>query len=500
MSLYTKYRPRDWNSVVGQELIVKILQSSLESNSTGHAYIFTGARGTGKTTSARIFAKAINCTNLQNGNPCHECENCRAFDSGNMLDVIEIDAASQTSVENIRELIEEANFQPMLGNYKIYIIDEVHMLSNSAFNALLKTLEEPPAHVKFILATTEIKKVLETILSRVHRFDFRKITESDIVSRLEFVANAEGISTDENALRVIAKMARGGMRNALTMLEQYTIDSKLSLEYLQSTLSIIDENFLSEILEHIFAKNHSEILSAIEKIKNLNIQAENFLDQMLFLIRDKMRENLGNENFEKYNQIMIIFRSAYGSLRAVSDELLIEMTLLQAVNYRESSYNSPERVIVQEKIIEKIIEKSTSVPAENPTKTSSPINNPINNPDPKIEKTINKFPPIPENFSEKTDFKITKTETPEIQNEKNLQKTEIPESKTPENPKQAFSYPKFLSEVKKISAGLSATLKTAKFNIQGEHISFTFSNQFIVNKINDTGDKNIIISVLEANF
>lgn len=175
MSLYNKYRPRDWDSVIGQEYITTILRNSLSTGRVHHAYLFHGSRGTGKTTSARILAKALNCTNLQGGNPCHACLNCLAFDNDTLLDIIEIDGASNNGVENVRELIERARFEPNQSKYKIYIIDEVHMLSTGAFNALLKTLEQPPPHVKFILATTEIDKVPETIRSRTLRFDFRKI-------------------------------------------------------------------------------------------------------------------------------------------------------------------------------------------------------------------------------------------------------------------------------------------------------------------------------------
>ena len=191
MSLYTKYRPKDWDSVIGQDAISHILRNSLRQNRVGHAYILTGSRGTGKTTSARILAKGVNCLDLQDGNPCHTCAHCVAFDNSSFLDVIEIDGASNNGVENVRELIEKARFEPSQGKFKIYIIDEVHMLSSGAFNALLKTLEEPPPHVKFILATTEIDKVPETIRSRALEFDFKKITETDIIARLEFVTKSE---------------------------------------------------------------------------------------------------------------------------------------------------------------------------------------------------------------------------------------------------------------------------------------------------------------------
>lgn len=190
-------------------MITTILRSSLSSGKVAHAYIFTGSRGTGKTTSARILAKGVNCTNLQNGNPCHTCANCEAFDNNAMMDVIEIDAASNTSVEHVRTLIENAKFAPTQGQYKIYIIDEVHMLSGSAFNALLKTLEEPPPHVKFILATTEIHGVPETIRSRTLRFDFKKITQNDIVERLKYVIQEESIDAEDEAIHLIAQAAGG---------------------------------------------------------------------------------------------------------------------------------------------------------------------------------------------------------------------------------------------------------------------------------------------------
>lgn len=251
MSLYTKYRPRDWDSVVGQDRIKTILRNSLTHDRTGHAYLFHGSRGTGKTTSARILAKGVNCTDLRDGNPCHMCANCLAFDNGTMLDIIEIDAASNTGVDNIRELIERARFEPNQGKYKVYIIDEVHMLSTGAFNALLKTLEEPPEHVKFILATTEADKVPETIRSRTLRFDFRKITENDIIDRIRFVATAEHIRTDEEAIKIIAKYARGGLRDALTLLEQNTVDGELSLEHVRMTLSLLEESQITAIIESL---------------------------------------------------------------------------------------------------------------------------------------------------------------------------------------------------------------------------------------------------------
>ncbi len=198
MSLYQKYRPQNWDSLYGQRFIREALSNALLENRTVGGYLFYGSRGTGKTTVARIFAKAVNCTSLKpDGSPCDECENCRAFLEGRMIDVVEIDAASNNGVDHIRDLIERSRFQPTVGRYKVYIVDEVHMLSRPAFNALLKTLEEPPEHVKFVLATTDVHKVPETIVSRTQRYDFRRISESDIAERLRFVAKKEGIEAEE---------------------------------------------------------------------------------------------------------------------------------------------------------------------------------------------------------------------------------------------------------------------------------------------------------------
>ncbi|MFZ4461833.1 MAG: DNA polymerase III subunit gamma/tau [Patescibacteria group bacterium] len=209
MSLYLDYRPKDFDSLLGQTFVKEALSNALRNKRTVGAYLFHGSRGTGKTSVARILAKAFNCLDLrEDGNPCGKCEHCQAFDQARMIDIIEIDAASNTGVDNIREMIEKAQFQPNSGEFKVYIIDEVHMLSKGAFNALLKTLEEPPAHVKFILATTEIHKIPETIISRTQRYDFRRITEADIISRLSFIAEQERIDAESEGLSLIAKLAK----------------------------------------------------------------------------------------------------------------------------------------------------------------------------------------------------------------------------------------------------------------------------------------------------
>ena len=219
-ALYRKWRPQVFADVVGQEHVTRTLMNEVRTGRHSHAYLFTGSRGTGKTTCAKIFAKAVNCEHPVNGDPCNCCETCKGIDNGSILDVVEIDAASNNGVDNIREIRDEANFTPVGGKYRVYIIDEVHMLSTGAFNALLKTLEEPPEHVKFVLATTEVHKLPATILSRCQRFDFHRISPEDIAARLNYVAKEEHLDLTPGAANLIARLADGALRDALSILDQ----------------------------------------------------------------------------------------------------------------------------------------------------------------------------------------------------------------------------------------------------------------------------------------
>lgn len=274
MALYLKYRPQDFNSLVGQGFIKETLKKAVADDKTVWAYLFTGPRGTGKTSSARIFAKAINCENPQEGNPCNSCDICKAFSENSLIDIIEIDAASHTGVDNIREIIEKAQFSPTKTKYKIYIIDEVHMLSKGAFNALLKILEEPPKHVKFILATTEIHKVPDTILSRCQRYDFKNHTDADVEERLRYIAQEEWISVDDESYKYIVKSAEWGLRNAISLFEQLIHDNKIEFAYITETLGVASEDEKKNFIEKIFEKDFTllddfeEILKSGKNLKN----------------------------------------------------------------------------------------------------------------------------------------------------------------------------------------------------------------------------------------
>ena len=224
VALYRKFRPTKFSEVVGQEHIEKTLKKQIMNNRVGHAYLFTGGRGSGKTSTAKILARAVNCKNPIDGEPCNECEICKAALSGSLVDITEMDAASNNGVDNIRDIREEVEFIPTSAKYRVYIIDEVHMLSTGAFNALLKTLEEPPEHVIFILATTEPQKLPTTIISRCQRFDFKRIQSQDIIKRLQFICDEIGIKIEENAQRIIANLSDGAMRDAISILDRCVSD------------------------------------------------------------------------------------------------------------------------------------------------------------------------------------------------------------------------------------------------------------------------------------
>ena len=270
-ALYRKWRPQRFADVVGQTAIVTALQNQISAGRIGHAYLFTGTRGTGKTTCAKIFAKAVNCLDTSSPDPCGECEICKGIDSGSVMDIIEMDAASNNGVDDIRDLRDEVAYLPSVCKYKVYIIDEVHMLSTAAFNALLKTMEEPPEHVIFILATTEVQKVPVTILSRCQRYDFTRITADDIAGRLLYVAGQEKIELDENAAQLIGRLADGAMRDALSVLDTCAgVDNHVDETLVRRMAGVTDRGYLFEISDAIAA---GDSVTALEKIAELRQQS-----------------------------------------------------------------------------------------------------------------------------------------------------------------------------------------------------------------------------------
>ena len=288
-AFYRKYRPSTFTDVVGQQHITTTLENAVKTGKTSHAYLFTGSRGTGKTSCAKILAKAVNCLNAHNGNPCNECEICKGIDSGAILDIIEIDAASNNGVDNIRDLREEANFTPANAKYRVYIIDEVHMLSIGAFNALLKTLEEPPAHVIFILATTEVHKLPSTILSRCQRFDFKRIPPEDMAERLKEVAQKENLQLADDGAMLIARIADGAMRDALSLLDRCSsYEGVIDSVAVASSAGLAGREYIFELCDCILEKNSAKALEVIDKLYNDSCDMERLITELTSHFRNLM--------------------------------------------------------------------------------------------------------------------------------------------------------------------------------------------------------------------
>ena len=290
-ALYRKFRPDSFADVKGQDHIVKTLRNQIMADRIGHAYLFCGTRGTGKTSIAKIFARAVNCEHPVDGNPCNECATCRAISAGASMNVIEIDAASNNGVDNIREIREEVAYRPADGKYKVYIIDEVHMLSIGAFNALLKTLEEPPSYVIFILATTEAHKIPVTILSRCQRYDFRRIGQDTILERLQELMEAEQVEAEEKALRYIAKKGDGSLRDSLSLLDQciaFYLGEKLTYDRVLEVLGAVDTEVFSDLLRKILKEQIVEVISSLEKLIMQGRDLTQFVNDFTWYMRNLM--------------------------------------------------------------------------------------------------------------------------------------------------------------------------------------------------------------------
>lgn len=302
-ALYRKFRPKKFEDIVGQEHITKTLKNQIISNRVGHAYLFNGTRGTGKTSAAKILARAVNCLNPKDGEPCNECEICQAAMSGALTDIVEMDAASNNSVDDIRIIRDEVNFLPTLAKYRVYIIDEVHMLSTGAFNALLKTLEEPPAHVKFILATTEPQKLPATILSRCQRFDFKKISSENISKRLQYICDESKIEITKEALKVIAVLSEGAMRDALSILERCLQEgnNQINEELVKELVGIPKLEYISGISESIIKYDVDNALRIVNEVLKQGKDISNLIWEIIKYFKDILVYKTSQE-LEIYNE------------------------------------------------------------------------------------------------------------------------------------------------------------------------------------------------------
>lgn len=358
LSLYRKWRPRIFDEISGQEHITSILKKQCANNRVSHAYLFCGTRGTGKTSSAKILAKAVNCENPINGNPCNECASCKAIDSGSATDVLEIDAASNNRVDNVRDLRDEVVYPPSVLKKRVYIIDEVHMLTDSAFNALLKTLEEPPEYVVFILATTEINELPPTIISRCIRFDFSRIDTDAVKKRLEFVAENENIDLAEGAAELLSQLADGSMRDALSLLEACSngFSGALTKDAIRGVLGLAGDETIYSLLRAIANKNVPDAIEIVTQIHRSSKDISVFIDDLSMAVRDIIIEKQ-LIRFGKQGRINPEFAG-------ISEELTLEQlfyisSVLEETQSRISRYAMNKRVVLETAVI-KMCDRSIS--------------------------------------------------------------------------------------------------------------------------------------------
>lgn len=349
-ALYRKFRPNSFEDVKGQDAIVTTLRNQIKKERIGHAYLFCGTRGTGKTTVAKILAKAVNCENPADGNPCNECPTCRAINSGASMNVIEIDAASNNGVDNIREIVEEVRYSPTEGKFKVYIIDEVHMLSAGAFNALLKTLEEPPAYVLFILATTEVHKIPITIMSRCQRYDFKRITVECISDRLTELMDKEGLSAEEKALRYIARMADGALRDALSLLDQciaFYPEGTLTYDNVLEVLGNVDVEVFAKLLRYVRKRSVSECIELLDQIILAGRELTQFTIDFTWYLRNlvliKVSEDM-EDILEVSSDQLVLMKQEAG---AVDTEQLLRYIRIFSELSNQFKYATQKRVALE---------------------------------------------------------------------------------------------------------------------------------------------------------
>ena len=349
-ALYRKFRPDEFEDVKGQDAIVRTLKNQINADRIGHAYLFCGTRGTGKTTVAKIFAKAVNCEHPVDGSPCGECAMCKSIAAGTSMNVIEIDAASNNGVDNIREIREEVAYRPTQGRYKVYIIDEVHMLSTGAFNALLKTLEEPPSYVIFILATTEANKIPVTILSRCQRYDFRRITIDTIAARLSELMEKEGVDVEEKAIRYVAKAGDGSMRDALSLLDQciaFYLGQKLTYDKVLEVLGTVDTEIFSQMLRTILAGDVTGSIRTLETLLNRGKELGQFVTDFTWYLRNLLLVKSADETEELLDVSTENLKLLKEESTMVDDETLIHYIRVLSELSGQLRYAAQKRVLVE---------------------------------------------------------------------------------------------------------------------------------------------------------
>lgn len=411
-ALYRKFRPDNFSDVKGQDHIVTTLKNQIKAKRIGHAYLFTGTRGTGKTTVAKIFARTVNCENPADGNPCGECRICRAISAGNSMNVIEIDAASNNGVDNIREIVDEVSYSPTEGKYKVYIIDEVHMLSIGAFNALLKTLEEPPSYVIFILATTEVHKIPITILSRCQRYDFKRIGIETITDRLRELMEQEKAEVEEKALRYIAKAADGSLRDALSLLDQciaFHLGQKLTYDLALDVLGAVDTGVFSRLLRSVLERDVPGCVALLEDIVMQGRELSQFVTDFTWYLRNlmlvkssdhvedvidvstdnlvRLKEEAQLADMDTIMRYIRIFSELSGQLRYASQKrILIEIALIKLC--KPAMETTQDAILDRIREVEDKLEKGVMAVPANMLQQPQERNAALEKPRPPIPKAV----------------------------------------------------------------------------------------------------------------
>lgn len=486
-ALYRKWRPMTFDDVISQPHITTTLLNQIKTNKTAHAYLFTGSRGTGKTTCARILAKAVNCPNSHDGSPCLKCDICKDADSSSLSDIIEIDAASNNGVDDIRDLRDGAVYTPERCKYKVYIIDEVHMLSTSAFNALLKIMEEPPPYVKFILATTEVHKVPATILSRCQRFDFRRIKAEDIAARLLFIAPKENITLDEEAAQLIARIADGGMRDALSLLDQcIAYSSNITVDTVSSAAGIAGRDYLFNLIECIVSKNPSEALSIIDSLYSMSKDMARLCEELISQFRNIML----TKTVPDKKDLLICLPHEIDRLKSSADKLNLDNILyiieqLQTCN-EKMGRSANKRIEFEMCLIKLCTSQSNSI-----TKPAKTVDNSENYA--KIEQ------------SDKLPLPKEKKPVAPAEDTVKVQEQPVDFSKLKSDDfKLCGLWAEVLEEFEKVSPGVSGTLKGSQAFIAGNFMLINAKNEFFVklfkNKDNALQLSEIVKQVLGKNY
>ena len=366
LALYRKYRPRTFNEVIGQDHIVKTLINQIKLDKISHAYLFCGSRGTGKTSTAKIFAKAINCVSSKDGSPCLSCDVCKSLDGTN-IDVLEIDAASNNGVDEIRDLREKVKYPPVVGKYKVYIIDEVHMLSTSAFNALLKTLEEPPAHTVFVLATTEVHKLPATILSRCLRFDFKLVSLEDLSSLLKKVLDSENVKYDEQAINIIARAGEGSVRDTLSIADrcvQFAGD-ELTYKKVLEVLGVSEREILIKVTDNILTKNVGEALVELDKVLSQGKSPLVFSNDLISYFRDLL---LVHTLADKSREIVVVKDDIFEKMKAQATKenyaVMVKAIEVLSEIEQELRYSVQPRIVLETAVIKIITDASLEARVE----------------------------------------------------------------------------------------------------------------------------------------